>query len=248
MSLSLNQTKTALIPNLTASFLAAGGVEPYVYSVLPGGAGGSIDPDTGLYTAPSSVQEDPSKLYDTIQVTDANDDTATATILVGTPLLLFCEIIQREMGLADGRVMLWDQKKFQPTDSGLYIAVSVQSERPFGNTIRPSSSGWGESVQALNVLATLNLDIISRGPSARDRKEEVLLAVNSIYSQFQQEANSFSIGKLPAGSRFVNLSQVDGAAIPYRFQIAVNVQYTVTKQKPVDYFDEFQDVQVTTQP
>lgn len=249
MSLSLQQTKTAVAINITSSFLGVGGTPPYVYSVLPGGAGGSIDPGTGEYTAPSVVSSDPKLAYDTIQVVDSLAAVATSQILVGTSLILFCEILQREMGLANGRVYLWDQKIFQPSDNNLYIAVSVPSCKPFSNNVQPDPiTGWLNAVQITNMLATLDIDIISRGPEARDRKEEIILALNSIYAQSQQEGNSFYIGKLPPSARFVNLSNIDGAAIPYRFRISVNLQYAFVKSKAIDYFDTFSTVQETIQP
>jgi hypothetical protein len=248
-ALALTQSITALAVNLTSSFLATGGTPPYTYSVLPGGAGGTINSATGLYTAPAIVSSDPKKNYDTVHVVDNASGTATAQILVGTPLLLFCDIIQSELGLAPGRVYLWDQKVMQPTDAGLYVAVSVPSCKPFGNTLVPDGSGSGlNSVQVANMLATVDIDIISRGLDARDRKEEVLLALNSIYSQSQQEINSFHIGKLPAGARFLNLSQIDGAAIPYRYKISINMQYAVTKTKAVPYYSTFGAAQGTTNP
>lgn len=248
MSLILTQTKTALAPGLTASFLGSGGTEPYAYSVLPDGAGGTVNSGSGLYTAPDSASSDPSLLYDTIEVADDSGETARSSILVGNALLLFCEIIQKELELDDGRVYLWDQKIMQPTDSGLYVAVSVPTCKPFANRIYPGNDGWSDAVQTVNMLATLDLDIMSRGPAARDRKEEVIMALNSLYAQSQQEMNSFYIGKLPPGARFVNLSFIDGAAIPYRFKISVNIQYAVTKQKAVDYFDTFEEVEITTEP
>jgi hypothetical protein len=246
-TLALAQTLTAIAVNLTASFLATGGTAPYNYSVRAGGAGGTINSSTGLYTAPASVSSDPAQLYDTIQVTDNAGAKATSQILIGTPLLLFCEILQNQLGLPVGRVYLWDQKIMQPTDAGLYIAVSVPSCKPFGVTNQPDGSGSGlNSIQVAHMLATLDIDIISRGPEARDRKEEVLLALDSNYSRSQQEANSFSIGKLPAGSRFLNLSHVDGAAIPYRYKISINIQYAVTKTTAVPYYSQFSSVQVAT--
>ncbi len=249
MSLALTQSKTALGPNLTASFLATGGTEPYAYAVLANGAGGSIDATTGLYLAPSTVNDDPLKAYDVIEVTDDDAATATAQILVGDPLLLFCEMIQSELGLSNGRVYLWDQKIFQPSDNGLYVVVSVMSCKPFANTISPDpTTGWDTAIQSVNMMATLDIDIMSRGPAARTRKEEVILALNSDYAQFQQEANSFLIGKIPPGARFLNLSFIDGAAIPYRYRISVNMQYSVTKTKAIPYFDTFEDVTVTTEP
>lgn len=246
MAISLTQSITAVAPRVPASFLAVGGAEPYMYSVSAGGAGGTINASTGVYTAPVSMSAEPQKLYDTIRVVDASNATTTARILVGTPLFLFCDIIQRELELADGRVYVWDQKIMQPTDSGLYVAVSMPSCKPFANVNRYSGT-VSESVanQYVSMLATVDIDIISRGVAARDRKEEVILALNSTYAQQQQEINSFYIGKLPAGSRFINLSDIDGAAIPYRYRVSVNLQYAVSKAKPIDYFDDFEDSTIT---
>lgn len=244
MSLSLQQSATAVAVRVPASFAGIGGVEPYVYSVLPNGAGGTINASTGAYLAPSSVQADPRKNYDTVVVTDDNGDTASTQILVGTPLMLFCEVLQREMGLANGRVYLWDQKIFQPSDNDLYIAVSNPMSKPFANTTKMESDGT--ATQSVNMMATLDIDAISRGPSARDRKEEIILAMNSIYAQQQQEINSFYIGKLPPGTRFLNLSEIDGAAIPYRFRISINIQYMVVKTKAVPYFDTFEEPTIVT--
>lgn len=247
--ITLAQTKTAVAVNITSSFAASGGTEPYTYSVLPNGAGGTIDPLTGKYTAPSTVPTDPKKLFDTIQVVDAVAEEATSQIMVGDPLLLLCEIIQKELGLANGRVFIWDQKIFQPHDHDLYIAVSEAMAKPFSNNVeKDATDGWSKPIQSANMMATIDLDILSRGPAARVRKEEVILALNSLYAQAQQETNSFYIGKLPAGSKFINLSMIDGAAIPYRYRISVNLQYAVVRQKDFDYYDEFEPVETDTDP
>lgn len=244
MSLSIIGTKTALGPGLTASFLASGGTAPYVYSVIAGGAGGAIDASTGVYTAPATLPTVVGQQHDTVQVTDADSSVATVDIMVGDALLLFCEIIQQEMGLAPGRVWIWDQKIIQPTDSDIYIAVSEMNSKPFSNVTKPALIDgvldWSQSIQYVSMQSTLDIDAISRSQQARTRKEEIIMALNSIYSQQQQESNSFYIGRLPANSRFQNLSMVDGAAIPYRYKISVNIQYTITKQKSVPYFDTFQ--------
>ncbi len=247
MTLVLTQSIYAIGIGRTASFQGVGGTEPYTYSVVPGGAGGTIDASTGVYVAPATMPADPALSSDTVQVDDSAAASATATIAIATPLLLFCDIIQREMGLANGRVYLWDQKIMQPTDSGLYIAVSVPSCRAFGNVNRPVSSDAGlVSQQFVAMQALVDVDIISRGPSARDRKEEVVLALGSDYSEQQQEANSFYIARLPAGSRFLNLSNVDGAAIPYRFRISTQIQYFVAKTSSVKYYDTFQTPSLVT--
>ncbi len=92
----------------------------------------------------------------------------------------------------------------------------------------------------------LGLDIISRGPAARDQKELVIAALNSNYSEQQQEKNAFYIGKISTG--FANLSNIDGAAIPYRFHISCAFQYTVTVSQAIPYLDSFQTSVVDINP
>lgn len=249
MSVSLSSSFTAVAPNITSSFLATGGTAPYTFSVLAGGAGGSVNSSTGLYTAPDQMGETPQQMFDTIRVVDNLGLTATSKILVGTPLFLLCDIIETFMGLGSGRVYVWDQKIMQPSDSGLYVAVSQPWCKPFANNIAPDpSTGWANSVQSVNMLAQVDIDIISRGPAARDQKELVVMALQSVYCQQQQEANSFYVGKIPPSGRFLNLSMIDGAAIPYRYKISVQMQYVVTKTASIDYIDTFSTPQVTTNP
>ncbi len=92
------------------------------------------------------------------------------------------------------------------------------------------------------------IDAISRGPAARDQRANILMALKSQYSEQQQEFNSFNIGSLPANGNFVNLSHIDGAAIPYRFQISINMQYFVKLIQSVDYYDIFNQPTVITNP
>jgi len=235
LSLTLAQNATALAVNARTSFHGYGGPEPYSYFVVPGGAGGSIEVASGLYTAPSQASSDPKFAFDTIQVIDGTGASATAQVLVGSPLLLLCEIIAKQMNLSMDRVRLWDQKLFEPTDSGLFVAISVPSVKPFGNNNRFTD---GVSEQYVNCLATVEIEIISRSNEARDRKEQVLLAIGSQYSNQQQQANSFYIGRI--STNFINLSPIDGAAIPYRYHISCLMQYCVSKDSAVSYFDSFE--------
>lgn len=227
----------ALAPNLSTYFLGVAGTPPYSYVVLPGGAGGAIHPTSGLYTAPAVTGQD------VIRATDSLAAFADLPILIGLPLELFCDVIRKEMALASDQIFLWNQKITVPNDSRLYVAVSILNCKPFGNNNRFND---GDAEQSVNMMATLGIDILSRSEEAWTRKEEVILALNSTYAQQQQELNSFYIGKISTG--FVNLSEVDGPAIPYRFNISVNIQYVYAKTKPVQYYDAFDTVEVTTEP
>jgi hypothetical protein len=241
MSIALLQNATACAPGLTVPFQAVGGTGPYTYVVVPGGVGGSID-STGIYTAPLARVG-----TDTIRATDSLAAVVTGTILVGTPLELFCNVLQTAMGLTANQVYLWDQKIDIPKDSRLYIAVGVLSCKPFASNTSYNGSGSGlDATQSVNMSATLSVDAFSRGPEARNRKEEIILALNSFYSEQQQELNSFRI--FPLSKEFVNLSEVDGAAIPYRFNLSVNIQYFVKSTQPIQYFSDFQNTQIVTDP
>jgi hypothetical protein len=240
MSLSILSSYHAVAAtNLTVPFGATGGTVPYTWSVVPGGAGGTINSSTGIYTSPSN-----SYGPDVIQVTDASATVATYPVLVCTAVELVCDVIQTAMGLNNGQVYLWDQKINIPIDSNLYIAVGVQSCKPFGN--KPRYVGGSSSLvaqQSVNMYALLSIDILSRGPAARDQKEQVLLALSSPYAEAQMELNSFFIA--PLSTNFVNLSHIDGAAIPYRFNISTALQYFSTLTTNPDYYESYGAVQVT---
>lgn len=243
--LALTQSLTAVGSNGFSSFLGIGGVPPYTYALAMNGAGGAIDATTGAYNAPDVVSSNPIHAYDTVIVTDSTAATASSRILVGTPLILLCDIIQVGMGLYSDQIWLWESKINIPTDSRLYVAVSVPNSRPFGNINGQQNvvDGGLNQVLSVNMVATIDIDILSRGPEARDRKEEVILVLKSTYAEQQQEANSFFIGS--ANNRMINLSSIDGAAIPYRYKITVQMQYMKTITLPSPYFDTFQQVQTT---
>lgn len=249
LPLILTQAATAMGPGLTTSVQGVGGIPPYSYSVLTGGTGGVVDSVTGVYRSPSTVNPNPKLTSDTIQVLDSSvpKQKALCQILVTDFMGLFCDIIETQMQLPPMRVYFWDQKIMQPTDSGLYIAVSNPTNQVFANTNRHVDLGDAGLVsqQNVNVMATFDIDAISRGPEARTRKEQILMALSSDYSQNQQTANSFFIGQFPPGARFLNLSFVDGAAIPYRYKISINVQYAISITSAVPYYDTFEQPQLT---
>lgn len=314
--LAISPLTALVVPGANQQFQASGGIEPYVFSVADGGAGGTVDPDTGFYSAPGDTGFDVVQLTDasldeveaevtidlplrlapartmigrnqslvflgrggtgpysyavvtgpgaidpdsgeyvsdndlgqaTIQVTDSLGVTANAVVLVGDIMRFVCDIIQTEMQLASDRVWIWDQKIFKPQDSGPFVVVGITSCKPFGNTNKNAADDTElTGIQSINMRATLFIEIISRDTSALERKEEILMALNSNYSEQQQERNSFRV--FPITPNFINLSEVDGAAIPYRFNLSVNVMYMVTKTQAVEYFDTFDPPEVTTEP
>jgi hypothetical protein len=259
MAMTLVGTKTALLPGLTASFAAAGGTAPYSYSVVqyqPGvtGAGGSIDPVSGLYTAPASMPLDPRNFYDQVVATDSSNPpvTAKAFVMIGQPWMLVGEIILRVLGLPIDRLWFWKQKVQMPKDPGLFIAISIPHQKPFSSGNFPSGqttqNGPGADLvtKYSAVQATLDIHLYSRNLEALNRLPEVFMALAGPYSETQQETNGFYLAKLPHNA--VDMSEVDGDAIPYHYVVTVEMMYTVTKQISPDYYSTVAAPTITTNP
>ena len=247
MALSIAQTKTALGAGLTASFLASGGTPPYSYYVAPGGAGGSIDPSTGLYTAPATLPTAPGLGKNDIVVgNDSLGAAVTTQIAILDPLHLLLEIIKNEMDLDDPHCFLWDQKIFKPGDAGLYILASVPGIKVIGNNIDQGPAGWDQAVQYVSVCAAVDINVVSTDSSALYRQAEVLMALMSQYSEAQQEANSFQVSRIPNG--FKNISEAEGPAIPYRYVATVALTYGVQKVKANEFYDTFQGETLAVNP
>lgn len=236
MTLSLSQSAFAVGINIPASFLGVGGTPPYSYIVLNGGAGGTIDSGTGAYLAPPVVPTDPAHQFDTVQVTDALAATATAQIMVGDALLLFCDVVMRGLGLDPTRIWIWDQKIFQPTDYGLYVTVAEMEPKVIANVNSSPNTGDTQS-QFVTFISRLEVNLISRDQSARLRKGQFIMALNSSYAEQQQKLNGFQISRVPKS--LTNVSVQDGAAIPYRYSAWVNLQYAEPASSSQDYFSTF---------
>lgn len=237
MPLSLLQTATNVAKGIPVSFNAIGGTAPYVYSIVPGGAGGTINPDTGAFTSPEIVGRT------TVKVVDADLEEATAIISTMHPPNLFCDVIRREMGLSQDQVYLWDQEIKIPPDTRLYIVPALVSGKSFSNRNQYNSSNSSLS-QSVNVSATMDVHIFSSTDEALVRKEEILMAMKSNYGANQMALNSFYFA--PLSVSLINVSDVDGSKIPYHYILPIRMNYAVTKLKSVPYFDDFETPEVLT--
>ena len=219
---------------ISTALSAVDGTPPYTWAVDPDPLNpqGTID-NNGLYVGGFKTGTD------IVTVTDSLSNTAQIQIEVLEPLELFCDIIRNYMSLAPDQVYIYNQKIAPITDSRLYVAIGIANDKYFGNTTKyeESVSGLNE-VQSINCKSTLSIDIVSRDDSARNRRSEIVLALNSKYSQNQQELNSFHIGKIPGN--FANLSKLEGSAIPFRFNITVNIQFFEKVVREAAFFDVFQ--------
>jgi len=248
--MNIQQNLTAIAERVETNFGTTDGVGLVVFTVLAGGAGGTIT-EEGVYTAPvlnPLFASKPEKTIDTIQAEDSEGTIATATIRVLQPLGLLANIIAVEMGLEENQVHLYNQKFQLPKDQKVYLSVGVLTDKPFSNKVEYKEVSVDEVTSKLvEVTSTswrgmCSVEIQSSSTQALLRRHEVVMSLVSTYSEQQQEANSFKIAKL--SSNFVNLSKEEGPGIPYRFNISVNMIYSTVKEKDVSYFENINPIPV----
>lgn len=149
------------------------------------------------------------------------------------------DIIQHELDLVDGQVMFTNQKYFIPTD-GLFIVVSY---------LGPSkaiavNSDWVDNGaglierQTLNMDHWLQVDIMSYDDTARTRKEEIIMAIQSIYAEQQQEQYAMNIAR--HCGPFMDTSFLEETKIMTRYTTTLRTKSVLRKEKAiVDIYTDF---------
>jgi hypothetical protein len=256
VSLQVQQTATAIRPGLVAYFGATGGTAPYSFACSPfvqgvSGAGGSIDPASGAYTAPPSVNLDQHNFYDTITVTDSLGATGTASILVGISWMLVLDILRTDLTLDVTHCYFWDQKWDMPEDESLILILGVVNAKPIASNLTPAGTpggmgqgpGWDQVQTSVQVKSTLDIHVYSRSMEALFRLPEVFASLQSPYSRAQQSANGFYLSKIPHNA--VDGSGIDGDAIPYHYIVSCEMIWTHSKILTPPYYGSVPTPQIT---
>lgn len=246
--LIIQQSATALRGGLTANFGAQGGTPPYAFSVAQyvagiSGAGGTIDPATGVYTAPPYARMNQRNFYDQVTVTDSVGATASTWILVGTSWMMVMDVLRTDLNLDVQHCYFWDQKIDMPEDNGLIIVIGLNRGKPLATNLGPVGApagqgqgpGWDQVQSWTQVNSTLDLHVYSRGMDAVFRLPEVFVSLDSPYSRAQQATCGFYLSKIPHDA--VDASGVDGSAIPYHYVVSCEMIWTHSKTLQPPYFD-----------
>jgi hypothetical protein len=227
--MTLLQNLTAMSQNGVTQLNAIGGTGPYVYSVVSGG--GSIN-SSGKFIAPNTQGNV------VLKATDSLGAFATVTIKVLSPIKLLCDIVQTYLDLDDNQVFIYNQKFQIPPDLRLYVAVSELAIKTIGNNLKYDSTSGFDSVNDSIFNAQISINIFSKSTLALEQKELVIQSLMSVYSQQQQQANGFSLSRI---SQAVPLNFLEGSAIPYRYNVTLQMQYSIKKKLAVSYYDDFID-------
>ena len=153
---------------------------------------------------------------------------------------ILCNIIQHEMGLTNNQIWIYDQNFEIPNTPGLFVVTYFESSKTLSNNNhwRPTDSGIIEYQSTIQV-ENLTINIFSKDRSSKQRKHEIILALNSIYSEQMQE--KYAMRLFPINQSFNNASRAEGESMLNRYTVSVKLQRIYNKVVTGDdYFDKFE--------
>lgn len=149
------------------------------------------------------------------------------------------DIIRTEMGMKQQNVWIHSQnRKIPPQSQELYVTVGCVDFLPISSKSRYDSDA-DEEVQTVYGRASVQVDILSRSLEARQRRAELLMALNSYYSKEIQEKHQFRIFELP--QHFMNTSSLEGGSEINRFTLIIRAMISEDKTKSTAYYDTFNE-------
>ncbi len=146
-------------------------------------------------------------------------------------------ILIEELGIDEDRVTIYNQKFIIPRNSGLFIYIEYKSspkQISSRDKMIVDSLGNANENQDSNWLEDISIGVYSKNLEALQRKEEVAMALHSIYSQQLQETQGFKIFR---NVNIVPINEIEGAARLYRFDIECKVLSWYNKVKVAQFFD-----------
>lgn len=157
------------------------------------------------------------------------------------PIKIIGDIIKNCMTLTDDQIFIYNQDFKLPETSGLFVILQYNSSQNYSsvNEFIPAPEGTDTAEESISMLTKedYTINVISKNDEARQRKEEVILSLNSNYSQNQQGTYQFQIARI--SNSFVNVSELEGAGMINRF--AINISLLAHYNKTIDtvFYDDF---------
>ncbi len=158
----------------------------------------------------------------------------------------FVDIINFEMEMPQNAVWVRNEDKVIPADKGLYIIVGMNNSFTISNNVyveykTVNTKTVPYQISQLQQQENIQIEVVSRGNLGRQRVQEVLMALQSIYAQQVMEKFSFKIFRIPRS--FVDASTAEGGSMINRYSItfASMVGYCKEKQLVSPYGDYYND-------
>lgn len=169
-------------------------------------------------------------------------DTTTALTEQGVPetIEVIGLAIMEDMGLADGIVSIYNQRRKLRPAIGFFIDVALLGSTPHavrrGYFVDPSQADLVEAA-SVNVQEVVQVDIFSYDESARLRKFDLVFALTSTAMQQAAERWAFKVGRVPPS--LVDLSQNEGSARLNRYAVTFNILRAYGRVKAAPTLTQF---------
>lgn len=164
------------------------------------------------------------------------------------PIKVLAMILQAELVLADGHIMIGLENWAIPKDTGLYVALFYGPEQVIGNNEYNGVDEHGAYAQVNEaiMLHQVDVDIMSFDSSARTRKEEVLWALKSYEAISLMEQYQMRFASTPGAFVPVQTLEETKQLNRYRITVGVNAIWRQTKTTP--FYDSLQEVKLVENP
>jgi len=151
--------------------------------------------------------------------------------------------LEKEMSIPNGQIMLGLENWEIPKNDGLYIALFYGPDIIVGTT-NEFDAVTNLEIQSTAMLHEIMIDALSFDSSARIRKEEIVMALNSVFAQQQLEAELMKINGIPTS--FVPTPDLEETKWLNRYRLGFHMNALYQKIKAVSYYDSFGTPAVTT--
>jgi len=157
------------------------------------------------------------------------------------PIKIIGDILKNGMALGDEQIYIYNQDFKIPETKGLFILMQYNNSDNYSTTNEfiPAPEGVDTAQEYISMLTReyYTINVVSKNDEARQRKEEVIMALNSNYSQDQQGLYQFQIAKI--SNSFVNVSELEGAGMLNRFAINISLLAFYNKVTDTSFYDNF---------
>lgn len=136
------------------------------------------------------------------------------------PIKVLADALQNGLGLTDDAVVLAYEKNIIPKTNGLYVSLDYVGPAKAISSVN-ELDGEGNEVQSVSYSHLVQIDLLSYDASARRRKEEATMSIQSQYAQQLMEKYGISFARLP--TPFIDASSKEPSKLLNRFVSTVTI-------------------------
>lgn len=156
------------------------------------------------------------------------------------PDKVLAQIIQDRLNLPTGRVVLYDQNFKAPSDKAIYVVISTGLDTIISN-VNKFNNETKQQEQFLTMNTEYIVEITSQDTSAKLRRHEVLMAINSNEAINKMEENNIRIFRTKT---IQDLSFIEGRSSLHRYRIPVIINHIEIIKSDTSYYEEYQKPEV----